>query len=58
MFRKVFGGAGILPERVHRLKTCATKFNVGCAPRTIYGLLRKTSIGIAPGPQTAWSLGL
>jgi hypothetical protein len=24
-FRKVFGGAGILPVWVHRLKTCATK---------------------------------
>jgi hypothetical protein len=25
LFRKVLGGTGILPVRVHRLKTCATK---------------------------------
>ena len=25
LLRKVFGGTGILPVRVHRLKTCATK---------------------------------
>jgi hypothetical protein len=25
LFQKVFGGTGILPVRVHRLKTCATK---------------------------------
>jgi len=26
LLRKVFNGAGILPARVHRLKTCATEF--------------------------------
>jgi hypothetical protein len=25
IFRKIFGGTGNLPVRVHRLKTCATK---------------------------------
>ena len=34
LLRKVFGGAVILPVRVHRLKTCATKV-LGCALRTI-----------------------
>jgi hypothetical protein len=26
LFQKIFSGTGILPVRVHRLKTCATNF--------------------------------
>jgi hypothetical protein len=26
LFQKIFSGTGMLPVRVHRLKTCATNF--------------------------------
>ena len=32
LFQKIFSGTGILPVRVHRLKTCATNYRVPCAP--------------------------
>jgi hypothetical protein len=33
LFRKAFGGTGILPVQVHRLKTCATNGGGHGGPR-------------------------
>jgi hypothetical protein len=53
LFRKVFGGTGILPVRVHRLKTCAT--NSGGRGRPPYQPFHALWVGQRPIRNSCFS---
>ena len=64
LFRKVFGGAGILPVRAPRLKACATdlgmilreKYRRAVPALHLFALMARQSLG-AHTPFTSGSLG-